>query len=55
MIIVIIGKIFIMKMSNFTCIAADFPEIADSAMQAEGYISLNPRSACFYSMETSGD
>jgi hypothetical protein len=33
--------------SNFAFLAADFPEIAASARQAERYVYRDPPSACF--------
>jgi type I restriction enzyme, R subunit len=35
-------------MSNFAFLTTDFPEIANSAQQAERYVNGDPRTACFY-------
>ncbi|APH73423.1 DEAD/DEAH box helicase family protein [Aquibium oceanicum] len=39
-------------MSNFAFLAAEFPEIFDSAKRAEGHAAGDPRSAAFYARRT---
>lgn len=39
-------------MSNFAFLAAEFPDIFDSAKRAEGYVAGDPRSAAFYARRT---
>lgn len=39
-------------MSNFAFLAAEFPEIFDSAKRAEAYVGSDPRSAAFYARRT---
>lgn len=39
-------------MSNFVFLAAEFPEIFDSAKRAEAYVGSDPRSAAFYARRT---
>lgn len=39
-------------MSNFAFLAAEFPEIFESAKKAEGYVSGDPRTAAFYARRT---
>lgn len=39
-------------MSNFAFLAAEFPEIFDSAKKAESYVAGDPRTAAFYARRT---
>ena len=39
-------------LSNFSFLAAEWPEIEESAARAESYLYTDPRSACFYSRRT---
>jgi len=39
-------------MSNFSFLAAEWPEIEETATRAESYLYTDPRSACFYARRT---